>query len=339
MYKCYIDENGEHAYAEVYGYEKQTVTPNRIDIAESITYEVAGVKTSFPVTHIASTAFRYDDNRIPSHIVIPASVQTIGDANGNGLFLIGKGPTYLAVKATTPPVANNLGYIGSMYLIVPEGSEAAYASAKIWKTFDKHGVIDSHGYQYFVSSNNVAYFLGCEKETTVVQLPESITMSGESYPLTTLVIRCFANTLVESITLPATITDVNASYFACIPGLKTMKVAWTENIPTTTFPGDSPNYPFYQTSLDNAVLVVPAGTKSLYASKKPWNRFQTILELGDANADGEISIADVLDIISYILGQPTSEGFNEKTADANDDGQVTIADVVAIVNVILSQGK
>lgn len=339
MYKCYIDENGEHAYAEVYGYEKQTVTPNRIDIAESITYEVAGVKTSFPVTHIASTAFRYDDNRIPSHIVIPASVQTIGDANGNGLFLIGKGPTYLAVKATTPPVANNLGYIGSMYLIVPEGSEAAYASAKIWKTFDKHGVIDSQGYQYFVSSNNVAYFLGCEKETTVVQLPESITMSGESYPLTTLVIRCFANTLVESITLPATITDVNASYFACIPGLKTMKVAWTENIPTTTFPGDSPNYPFYQTSLDNAVLVVPAGTKSLYASKKPWNRFQTILELGDANADGEISIADVLDMISYILGQPTSENFNEKTADANDDGQVTIADVVAIVNVILSQGS
>ena len=339
MYKCYIDENGEHAFAEVYGYVKQTVTPNRIDIAESITYEVAGIKTSFPVTHIASTAFRYDDNRIPSHIVIPASVQTIGDANGNGLFLIGKGPTYLAVKATTPPVANNLGYIGSMYLIVPEGSEAAYASAKIWKTFDKHGVIDSQGYQYFVSSNNVAYFLGCEKETTVVQLPESITMSGESYPLTTLVIRCFANTLVESITLPATITDVNASYFACIPGLKTMKVAWTENIPTTTFPGDSPNYPFYQTSLDNAVLVVPAGTKSLYSGKKPWRGFPKIIELGDANADGEIGIADVLDVISYILGQPTSENFNEKTADANDDGQVTIADVVTIVNVILSQGS
>ena len=339
MYKCYIDENGEHAYAEVYGYEKQTVTPNRIDIAESIIYEVAGVETSFPVTHIASTAFRYDDNRIPSHIVIPASVQTIGDANGNGMFLIGKGPTYLAVKATTPPVANNLGYIGPMYLIVPEGSEAAYASAKIWKTFDKHGVIDSQGYQYFVSSNNVAYFLGCEKETTAVQLPESITMSGESYPLTTLVIRCFANTLVESITLPATITDINAGYFACIPGLKTMKVAWTENIPTSTFPGDSPNYPFYETSLDNAVLVVPAGTKSLYASKKPWNRFQTILELGDANADGEISIADVLDMICYILGQPTSENFSEKAADANDDGQITIADVAAIVNVILSQGS
>ena len=87
------------------------------------------------------------------------------------------------------------------------------------------------------------------------------------------------------------------------------------------------------------MLVVPAGTKSLYASKKPWNRFQTILELGDANADGEISIADVLDVISYILGQPTSENFNEKTADANDDGQITIADAAAIVNVILSQGK
>ena len=58
MYSCHIDENGENAYAEVYGYEKQTVTPNRIDTAESITYEVAGVAMSFPVTHIASTACR-----------------------------------------------------------------------------------------------------------------------------------------------------------------------------------------------------------------------------------------------------------------------------------------
>ncbi|MBO7498341.1 MAG: leucine-rich repeat protein, partial [Bacteroidaceae bacterium] len=72
VYNCYIDENGENAYAEVCGLEKQTVTPNRIDIAEHVTYEVAGVKTSFPVTHIASTAFQYSDNRVPSHVVVPA---------------------------------------------------------------------------------------------------------------------------------------------------------------------------------------------------------------------------------------------------------------------------
>lgn len=60
--------------------------------------------------------------------------------------------------------------------------------------------------------------------------------------------------------------------------------------------------------------------------------------MGDANGDGVIDIADVTDMINYILGKPTSSSFTVYTADMNNDGVIDIFDVTLVVNDILSNG-
>ena len=55
---------------------------------------------------------------------------------------------------------------------------------------------------------------------------------------------------------------------------------------------------------------------------------------GDANNDGTVNAADIVEVVSYIMGAP-SGGFNETAADANGDGTVNAADIVAIVNIIM----
>ena len=55
---------------------------------------------------------------------------------------------------------------------------------------------------------------------------------------------------------------------------------------------------------------------------------------GDANNDGTVNAADIVEVVNYIMNHP-SEKYNEKAADANGDGVVNAADIVAIVNIIM----
>jgi hypothetical protein len=59
---------------------------------------------------------------------------------------------------------------------------------------------------------------------------------------------------------------------------------------------------------------------------------------GDANGDGEVNAEDIVDIVNYLMGKPSSTGaFNEDLADANEDGVVDTADIVSIVNIIMNK--
>jgi len=58
--------------------------------------------------------------------------------------------------------------------------------------------------------------------------------------------------------------------------------------------------------------------------------------LGDVNADGEINILDVVQIVNIILGVNSSPTENELlAADFNQDGEINVLDVVSVVNFIL----
>jgi len=57
--------------------------------------------------------------------------------------------------------------------------------------------------------------------------------------------------------------------------------------------------------------------------------------LGDANGDGTVNAADIVEVVNYIMNNPTSK-FMIDGADANHDGTVNVADIVMIVNTILS---
>ena len=58
--------------------------------------------------------------------------------------------------------------------------------------------------------------------------------------------------------------------------------------------------------------------------------------IGDANGDGEVSVADVMITVDYVLGL-NPDGFHYYNADVNSDGEITLADITGITDIILSQ--
>lgn len=56
---------------------------------------------------------------------------------------------------------------------------------------------------------------------------------------------------------------------------------------------------------------------------------------GDANGDGTVNAADIVEVVNYIMGSPSST-FVLVAADVNGDGSVNAADIVLIVNLIMS---
>jgi hypothetical protein len=59
-------------------------------------------------------------------------------------------------------------------------------------------------------------------------------------------------------------------------------------------------------------------------------------KLGDVNGDGLVNIADVVALVSHILGN-TPDVFYEDVADLNEDGNINISDAVNLVGIILSE--
>lgn len=58
------------------------------------------------------------------------------------------------------------------------------------------------------------------------------------------------------------------------------------------------------------------------------------LVVGDANSDGRVTVNDAAYASAYILGE-TFEGFNISAADVIADGNITMADVSEIINIVL----
>ena len=64
---------------------------------------------------------------------------------------------------------------------------------------------------------------------------------------------------------------------------------------------------------------------------------QQLSLLGDVNNDGELSLADAVCIISWLLEQEPPV-FKEELADFNEDGNITNSDAVAIILYLLDGG-
>ena len=80
------------------------------------------------------------------------------------------------------------------------------------------------------------------------------------------------------------------------------------------------------------------GSKDKYQNADGWKEFKNIKEMssemGDANDDGKISIADAVIMTDYILNR-NPENFNATAADMNGDSQVTMTDVIQVLDKIL----
>lgn len=73
-----------------------------------------------------------------------------------------------------------------------------------------------------------------------------------------------------------------------------------------------------------------------YGTIEPWKNFKNIVShvLGDSNGDKKVDVADIVEIINYVMNIP-SEKFDKFSADVNHDYHVNEEDIELIVKIIM----
>ena len=97
--------------------------------------------------------------------------------------------------------------------------------------------------------------------------------------------------------------------------------------------GDTMREGSYDVMLYN-VSVADVNAVSYDISMKSSRLKVSSLHRGDANSDGNLTVADMTAIAHHIVGN-TPIGFSETAADANRDGQVNVADYTAVAHLLL----
>lgn len=92
----------------------------------------------------------------------------------------------------------------------------------------------------------------------------------------------------------------------------------------------------------------PDGSKEVYVFSCPTIYRANMLSLGDekvvqkvlgdVNGDGNVDVADITALASYILGEPSAD-FVLANADVNEDGSIDVADITAVATIILENAK
>ena len=169
-------------------------------------------------------------------------------------------------------------------------------------------------------------FSSCRSLTSLI-IPNSVTSIGEN-----AFSDCWSLT---SLVIPNSVTSIGKNAFSSCRGV-TDVICRAKNVPYIS--SDA----FDDSNIANATLHVPSGSIEAYKSDESWSWFKEIVALsdevvkGDANDDGTINAADIVEVVNFIMGS-SSEEFNEDSADANGDGSVNAADIVTIVNIIMGK--
>ena len=148
--------------------------------------------------------------------------------------------------------------------------------------------------------------------------------------------------LLESLKVLKIGKDVNNIKDRAFAGCQNLKdvISYAVDVPAT---GQNV---FTESYLSDATLHVLDFTYDDYSKTNPWRMFKNFMlidpdgnetlissSLGDADGDGEIDIADIVAMIDYILGKPTSN-FVLLSADLNGDGEVDVFDVMKAINLV-----
>ena len=129
--------------------------------------------------------------------------------------------------------------------------------------------------------------------------------------------------------------EIDDGAFAYCPKLMDL-YCYAGNVPSTF------SDVFAGSPINNAKLHVPAASVRAYKAVEPWNQFKEIVPLeektvvGDVNGDKILNAGDIVEVVNYIMGNP-SEKFSNIAADINGDGVINAADIVTLVNIILGQ--
>ena len=90
----------------------------------------------------------------------------------------------------------------------------------------------------------------------------------------------------------------------------------------------------YEGVISNVIFTKSDGTQIKLSDAKFTIEVSRLI-MGDTNGDKEINVSDIVDVINFIMDNP-SANFAKTNADLNGDGEVNVTDIVWMVNIIMS---
>ena len=338
-----------------------TVIPNTVrEIGSWSMHNVAITSLDIPegVVSIGDGAFRYCEFK---EVTIPAHVEAIGTEAFGECVNLEKVVSYIRQpfeigKYTFSNANDPEQYLpcltDKVTLYVPNGTSELYAATEGWKEFKN--IVEF----YVDDESDISYEIGEEEDKTVAVgnvtmtfieeavIPSSVVIDGEEYVVTSISANAFENnTVLETVTIPETITAIGESAFAGCKNLSDI-YCYAENpadltgtLKARTRSGDEVSVAsqvFDGVDLTYCALWVPYGCANAYRNAEGWGEFVHINEMalkGDANGDGNVNEADINAIANHIMDN-TPADFDEEAADLNGDKKVNATDIVILVNMI-----
>jgi len=185
-------------------------------------------------------------------------------------------------------------------------------------------------------------FDGCTN-LTEVNLPNTLTGIG--------MYAFYGCTSLKKISIPNSVKVIDNWTFLNCTGLRRITLGQSvdsigksafnkcNNLANITCLAVVPPKMFDQACFSNytATLHVPTGSLQDYQQADWWYDFSSIIGImsHDINGDGVVSVADMTELIDYLLGQDGSEHFMDVNADINNDGRVDISDISDLIDMIL----
>jgi len=89
---------------------------------------------------------------------------------------------------------------------------------------------------------------------------------------------------------------------------------------------------------ESITLHVLASAIDAYKAAESWKDFKIVVTeiKGDANDDGIVNVADIVEVVNKSQGHPSNR-FNMKAADMDGDGKADAKDIEKIVNIIMDK--
>ena len=274
------------------------------------------------VTHIGRCAFA-ECSELNS-INLPDNIEFIGEGSFQNCenltnIAIPEGTEYIGEYAFL--LCSGLTNIKIPHSVKELGMNAfAYCSNLATVTIESNSIVSTDYYMAYF--DNIGTTFG--NQVTSYILGDSIKVIGkEAFR--------FCSRLTD-IVISKNVTNIGERAFGSCRAITHM-TCWAKTPPSCG------NGALANINKDLCTLYVPIGCTEKYQNAAQWKDFSNIVEIaeaGDANEDGDISMADANKVVNMFLD---AKGTYSKTADVNKDGEVTMADANLIVNIFLNAGK
>ena len=292
---------------------------------------LASIEIPASVTSIGNFAF-WGCTSLTS-IELPASVTSIGAAAFNGCTSLES----ITIPASVTSIGNSVfARCSSLESISVAAGNTVYDSRH-----DCNAIIEIETNTLIQGCKNTVIpdgsdgvtsigdyaFSGCT-DLTSIEIPSSVTSIGGS-----AFVNCSSLTSIE---IPASVTDIGDRAFNSCTSLASVIIY----APELDYYGDDA----FGNNAEGRKIYVYNDCLETYKAQA-WMigvdendilAIESMVRRGDANGDGQVTLADAVAVVNYILGNP-SVNFNIAAADMNGDGNITITDAVSIVNMLQKQ--